>query len=176
MNGQTEPSLAPIVAKHIAKALQRANRDYELNGKVILELGGGYGFVTAALEKKFAQSRVYGIDLVLPTTRFAPEWNRNSFICADMNHLPFATESIDLVVTTNVFDYANGFMGETIDMNRTIPEIYRVLIPGGVYIVYADEENIVTAEGNHPHLFAGFEKRPCAIPLWIKNRGHQQEQ
>lgn len=166
MLGQTDSEIAEIIARGIANALEGTGLDYEQKGKTILEPGCGQGFMIEALEKQFPQSRVYGFDRNKFYVRTAKQLGRK-VVNGDMNRMPIADRSVDLIVTSNIFDYSGK--GEPIQMEQTIPEILRVLKPGGVYVSIADKEHIERAIVWWPEAFTGFEHRyKNAIHILVK--------
>lgn len=166
MVGQVDPDIAETMATQIARVLKKVGLDYRQDGKTILEPGCGQGFMTRALERQFPEARVYGFDRDKVHSNIAKRLGRK-VVAGDMNQMPIADSSVDLIVTSNIFDYSGR--GEPIQMEQTIPEIYRVLRVGGIYVASADQHNIERAIHYWPEAFAGFEYRyKTAIQIFVK--------
>lgn len=93
-------------------------------------VGQGLG---ALLEQR--ARKVVGLDIALS---IANEAQRNSAgltaICGDVRHLPFATASIDIVVSISTLDH----FAERRDIGVALREICRVLRPGGRLVLTLD--------------------------------------
>jgi ubiquinone/menaquinone biosynthesis C-methylase UbiE len=76
-----------------------------LDPEVVVEVGAGEGRVTDRLRQRFAGASVVGLDL--PDHELAAEWAAAplSMMFGDASHLPFADESIDLVVALEVLEH-----------------------------------------------------------------------
>ncbi|HEY8410265.1 MAG TPA: class I SAM-dependent methyltransferase [Pyrinomonadaceae bacterium] len=99
----------------------------QFRGARLLEIGCGMG--TDLLQFARGGARCTGIDLTprsIEITRhhFALYDARGAFMIADGEHLPFASESFDVV-------YSNGVLHHTPDTAGAIREVHRVLRPGG---------------------------------------------
>lgn len=98
----------------------------------ILDVGAGTGFQTRALQQKFPESRVLGIDIAHGMTHYARSkqswrlWKNNPhYLCADAENLPFANNSIDLI-------FSNFTLQWCVDLARTFTEFKRVLRSDGM--------------------------------------------
>ena len=94
----------------------------------LLEIGCGMG--TDLLQFARGGARCTGVDLTprsveITRHRFALYGMSGDFMISDGEHLPFATESFDMV-------YSNGVLHHTPDTAGAIREVHRVLRPGGV--------------------------------------------
>lgn len=99
----------------------------KFRGARLLEIGCGMG--TDLLQFARGGARCVGIDLTprsveITRHRFALYGNAGSFMIADGERLPFASESFDVV-------YSNGVLHHTPDTAGAIREVHRVLRPGG---------------------------------------------
>lgn len=93
-----------------------------IDGRKVLELGCGAARWSASLARRGA--RVVGLDISRGQLRHAEEVNGLDLVLADAQSLPFADGSFDLILS----DY--GGMSWA-DPYRTVPEVARVLRPGG---------------------------------------------
>jgi SAM-dependent methyltransferase len=118
------------------------------SGLTVLDIGGRYQPYRPLLESKL--QRYIAIDLV--PTRFVT-------VQADGENLPFRSESFDLVIVTQVFEYLPR-------PDRAAAEILRVLKPGGLLFLsavafaprFVDEELWrFTGPGLHK-MFAAFSR------------------
>jgi ubiquinone/menaquinone biosynthesis C-methylase UbiE len=89
--------------------------------KVILDLGCGAGQTLIAA---YAGQRAVGIDLDLDALKFGRELGCGApLICGRAEALPFRDNCFDLVIARSSLQYT--------DLKRSLPEIRRVLTPGG---------------------------------------------
>lgn len=98
-------------------------------GKRVLDYGCGHGMHTAGIARMGA-AEVVGIDLSKESLRIAEERIKGfpnvSFMCMDAESLAFPDNSFDIVFDRGTFSSLN--------LTRALPEIARVLKPGGVLI------------------------------------------
>jgi len=96
--------------------------------KVILDLGAGTGEQTAALAKRYPRAVTYGLDLAEPMLkkmRKRSSWRRPLRpVCADLQALPFADNSVDLIFSSLAMQWCEG-------LEQAFTEFRRVLRPGG---------------------------------------------
>ena len=96
--------------------------------KVIVDLGAGTGEHTAALARRYPRARTYGLDLAEPMLkkmRKRSKWLRPIRpVCADIQSLPFADNSIDLIFSSLAMQWCES-------LDETFEEFHRVLRPGG---------------------------------------------
>ncbi|CAG0944263.1 malonyl-CoA O-methyltransferase [Gammaproteobacteria bacterium] len=104
-----------------ARLLERLDL-VSLQPATILDLGAGPPEATAALAARYPQAHLLAIDLVpaMPGAAAQP-WDR---ICADAAALPFASQSVDLVVAGMLLHWCE-------DPDAVLAEVRRVLrVPG----------------------------------------------
>ena len=99
----------------------------KFRGARLLEIGCGMG--TDLLQFARGGARCTGIDLTprsieITRHRFRLYGADGRFMISDGEHLPFATDSFDVV-------YSNGVLHHTPDTAGAIREVHRVLRPGG---------------------------------------------
>lgn len=104
--------------------------DYvRLRPATILELGCGTGQGIDSLAKRWRQSRIIALDLaeaMLQRARRRGTWlNRPRPLCADLEALPLADDSVDLVISNATLQWAG-------DLARAFAELRRVLRPEGL--------------------------------------------
>ncbi len=104
--------------------------DYiKLQPRTILDAGSGTGEATAALLKRYPKARVIALDFALPMLHEARKrgrfMRRPATVCADLEQLPLATASVDLV-------YSNAALQWCTDLEGTLRDLRRVLRPGGL--------------------------------------------
>jgi ubiquinone/menaquinone biosynthesis C-methylase UbiE len=100
-----------------------------VQGRIILELGFGPGHLQMELSQK--SLRVYGLDESVQMVHQASRRLRKNRVPVNLarglsQHLPFQS-AFDTVIAT--------FPSEYIFDSNTIKEIYRVLVPGGKFII-----------------------------------------
>jgi arsenite methyltransferase len=117
-------------------------------GDRVLDLGCGAGTDSLIASQMVGeQGRVTGIDMtpeMLAKARGAAAETSASnvdFLEAEAEHLPFADESFDVVISNGVIDLIP-------DKDAVFAEIYRVLVPGGrIQIADVTIQNPVSDEG-----------------------------
>jgi malonyl-CoA O-methyltransferase len=96
---------------------------------VIVDVGCGTGYATAALLKKYRKARIIDLDIALAMLQIARKrapWLRKIYcVCADAAALPLADASCDIL-------FSNLMLQWCVDPDRLLAEVRRVLKPGGV--------------------------------------------
>jgi SAM-dependent methyltransferase len=118
---------SPITENRLNRCL--GDLQDKLAGKLVLEAGCGAGRFTEVLLKK-------GAVLVSSDLSSAVEVNAENFplndnhlvIQADINDMPFADESFDLVVCLGVIQH-------TADTEKTIEDLYKLVKKGGTLVI-----------------------------------------
>ncbi|MEE4246530.1 MAG: methyltransferase domain-containing protein, partial [Kangiellaceae bacterium] len=103
--------------------------------KQVLDVGCGTGHYTQALLEKYPRAKVFGIDLAEGMISAAKQnnsryksWfglNQCEYLVADMDKLPFADQSVDLVFSNLAFQWS-------VNPKATFQEFVRVLKPNGL--------------------------------------------
>lgn len=94
---------------------------------VCVDLACGTGDVTFALARRYPQGTVCGVDLTPEMLAIARDRNRFANVrleLGDMHHLPFASDSVDIVTGSYALRNAPA-------LTVALEEIQRVLRPGG---------------------------------------------
>jgi len=104
--------------------------DYvKLAPKRILDIGCGTGVLTDALMKRYPKAEVVALDFALPMlerTKKRGRWLRRAkCLCADLDHLPLASGSFDLVFSNVAIQWSQH-------PAEAIAELHRVLRPEGL--------------------------------------------
>lgn len=160
---------------------QRADTLHRLNigtGDAILDIGSGPGFLATDLAKATGPTgRVVGIDISSQFVARAQGRNRLdwlSYEVADALSLPFAADTFDVVVSTQVAEYVP-------DIRAFCAEIFRVLKPGGRALVLATDWDAVCWHSEVParmqQVLAGFaphcadSRLPRTLKRHLQNAG-----
>ncbi|MCF7985842.1 MAG: malonyl-ACP O-methyltransferase BioC [Thiohalocapsa sp.] len=104
--------------------------DYvRLQPRTVLDLGCGTGFALDGLSRRYRRARVLALDFSVNMLRLARRrgsWlNRPKPICADLEALPLAADSVDLIFSNAALQWSN-------DLDAVFAELMRVLRPGGL--------------------------------------------
>lgn len=98
----------------------------------ILDVGAGTGRLTRELQLRFPKSNIFGIDLAQGMMTYAKHhqpwkpWRHHPhYVCANMGHLPFKSQSIDLIFSNCTLQWGN-------DLSAIFAEFKRVLSPNGM--------------------------------------------
>lgn len=96
----------------------------------LLDVGAGTGMLLRFLRGMYGDAFAVGIDLATGMCRTARENlqrdGRTMILSADAEHLPFAAESFDLVLSTSTFQWLTS-------LDTAFGEAFRVLAPGGLF-------------------------------------------
>lgn len=97
----------------------------------ILDLGTGTGHIAQALLKRYAGAQVVGLDIaegmLTQARRRSGWWRRPRFVCGDIERLPFANHSVDMILSNLTLQWCNG-------LDAAFAEFRRVLRPGGTLL------------------------------------------
>ncbi len=95
----------------------------------ILDLGAGTGALAGELARRYPKARVAALDFAYPMLLKArtrgPWLRRPRCVCGDLEHLPFADDSADLI-------FSNAAVQWCTDIEAGFREFLRVLRPGGL--------------------------------------------
>lgn len=101
----------------------------------VLEVGCGTGVITSEL-KNYSSQPTLGIDIDFNRVHKASAlYELPWFSCADVYHLPFASQSLDFVVSHFLFLWLK-------DPVLALKEMLRVLKPGGTVIALAEPDHL----------------------------------
>lgn len=101
---------------------------------LILDVGAGTGVCSARLARRYKNARVIAVDLALNMLKQARrrvplinKWprNRQAFVCADAERLPFDNASVDMIFSNLTLQWCN-------DLDAAFGEFRRVLKPDGL--------------------------------------------
>lgn len=102
-----------------------------LRPETVLVAGGSAGPVTALLLKKYRKARVIAVELapalVAQAQRHVPWWRTLAGAVAELEALPLATASCDLI-------FSNLLLPWSLEPERAFAEFRRVLKPGGALL------------------------------------------
>jgi len=125
----------------------------------IVDLGCGPGDLSAELHRRLRDARIVGIDLspsmMQLASRHATADGRLRFIVGNAERLPFANESVDLLVSTLTLHHLSA-------PGPVFAEIARVLAPGGVALIY-DVGLLSMTQGEADKLAASAGLEPDAL-------------
>ncbi|MES9965732.1 MAG: malonyl-ACP O-methyltransferase BioC [Sedimenticola sp.] len=101
----------------------------KIQPEVILDIGAGTGVATAKLASMYKKAQVIALDFAYPMlqqTRKHAAWLRKPHcLCADLDYLPLADRSVDMIYSNAAIQWSN-------DLDHSFREFLRVLKPGGL--------------------------------------------
>lgn len=136
------------------------------NARRILELGSGKGFNTLLLATERPGIQFTGLDLspvhVAAARRRSKDFQNVHFVQADFGWLPLASDQFDLVFEVESICH-------TTSMRLVLQEAYRVLKPGGYFVVF-DGFREKPKEETMPEVEMALElvERAMAVPLFME--------
>lgn len=117
-----------ILQQHIAAKLLQRLQVIELAPKTILDLGAGTAQHSMQLQQQFPSAEVFAVDFADNLLKVnAAQYQQLNYVCADMDYLPFADNSIDFV-------FSNCVLQWSCNLEATFSEIRRVLKPGAIFL------------------------------------------
>ena len=103
----------------------------------VLDMGTGTGYQCAALCEKYSRASVVGMDMAMGMLDYARGQNRENsrihWCSGDIEALPFADESFDLVCSSLAIQWCS--------LEGVLGEVSRVLKPGGYFVFSTLAEN-----------------------------------
>ncbi len=121
---------AAAVLQHEIGQRMLERLDYvRLQPQRILDIGCGTGVATGKLLARYPRAEVLALDFALPMLAHARRrgrWlRRPRCLCGDLDQLPLASHSVDLV-------FSNAAIQWSMDPAGALAEMHRVLRPGGL--------------------------------------------
>lgn len=120
-----------VLQREIASRMMQRLDTMRIQPAVVLDIGCGTGEATGLLLRRYPKARVWAMDIAMPMLAHARRrgrWlRRPGCVCADLDALPFADASVDLV-------FANASLQWSADPMRAFADIGRILRPGGLLL------------------------------------------
>jgi malonyl-CoA O-methyltransferase len=122
---------AAVLQLEIGQRLLQCLDYVKLQPQRILDIGCGTGRHTAELMRRYPKAEVIGLDFALPMlrhTRKQGRWLRHPHcVCADLDQLPLAEQSMDLV-------FSNMALQWSTQPASTLACIHHLLKPNGLFM------------------------------------------
>jgi malonyl-CoA O-methyltransferase len=120
-----------VLQQEIGRRLLERLDLVRLTPAVVCDLGCGTGQLTEALTRRYRRARVLGLDLAdamlsLARGRARP-WRRLPYVCGDMEAVPLADNSCDLLFSNLSLQWCPA-------LGQALSEMRRVLKPGGLLL------------------------------------------
>ncbi len=120
-----------VLQAEVCRRLLEKLEIVKISPKIILDAGTGTGSAVPALFARYKKSQVVTLDLSENMLQKAAQHGgllRSPIaVCGDIEQLPFADDSFDLVFSSLSMQWCN-------DLNAAFIEAKRVLKPGGLYV------------------------------------------
>ena len=120
-----------VLQKEVCNRLLEKLDIVKLQPQMILDAGAGTGQAVPALFQRYKKAQLVALDLsenmLQQTSRHGGLFRSPHLVCADIQQLPFADESFDLVFSSLSMQWCN-------DLNAALLEAKRVLKPGGLFV------------------------------------------
>lgn len=129
---------AAVLQREVAQRMFKRLDYVKLAPGCILDAGAGTGFGTRLLARRYAKANILALDLarsMLETARagwslrerLAGAARRVRYVCGDLERLPVAASSVDLIWSNLTLQWCNA-------PEQVFRECYRVLAPGGLFM------------------------------------------
>jgi len=112
-----------FLQKEIANRLLQKLNPLKLIPESILDLGSGTGIFTNLVSSKYSNAKTISLDFALNSITLS---NADFKVCANANHLPFKTSSIDFVCSNLMLQWIQ-------DPSLVFKEVNRVLKPDSLF-------------------------------------------
>lgn len=113
--------------KEVALRLAEQFELFKINPKTILDLGSGTGQLSELLKNNYPKAKMIQSDLAESMLRLSAEKQKTSFVCADVEVLPFKEKSIDLIVSNLMLQWVNP-------LDKAFAEIKHTLTNKGLFV------------------------------------------
>jgi malonyl-CoA O-methyltransferase len=118
-----------VLQREIGNRLLERLDFIKMQPETVLDLGCGTGAISEHLLKRYKKARVIGVDLavnMVQKTRQRGGWFRKPHgVCADVNHLPFQAQCVDMLISNLMLQWCN-------DLPAVFGEFVQVLKPNGL--------------------------------------------
>jgi len=122
---------AAVLQRELADRLLERLDYIRLQPERMLDLGAGTGYAIPGLRKRFGTACILALDFASAMLLEARDRDRtcrpSDCVCADVEALPLADASVDLIFSNATFQWCNDIQG-------TFGECLRVLRPGGLLL------------------------------------------
>lgn len=122
---------AAVLQREIGQRLLERLDTMRIQPRTLLDLGCGTGLALDDLCQRYRKARVIGLDFatgMLARARRRGHWrNRPRALCGDIDRLPLADDSVDLIFSNATLQWSN-------DLEACFAELYRVLRPNGLLL------------------------------------------
>ena len=113
-----------FLQKEIALRLSEKLNVISIDPKIIIDLGSGTGFMSSKVTEIFPSSNLICVDFAQQSLL---ENNHSYKVCANAYQLPFASNSVDCIVSNLMMQWCP-------DTKTLLDECYRVLNPDGLFL------------------------------------------
>jgi malonyl-CoA O-methyltransferase len=145
---------AAVLQREVAERMTERLDLVRLQPKRIIDLGCGTGHTTRLLRERYPEAEILSVDIAFGMLAYAHPNTNSHFICADTNTLPFADNSVDLIVSNLMLHWCNDLGGVTREWSRILrPEgllMFSVFGPDTLQELRASWAQI----DNHTHVHA----------------------
>lgn len=135
---------AASLQQEVARRLDERLEVMKINPALVLDAGCGTGFGLPLLRARYPEARLLGLDLALAMlqqtrarhgqtrgwrswlSRLTPHPSPLTLVCGDIERLPLARDSVDLVWSNLTLQWVG-------DLQATLREVHRVIRPGGLF-------------------------------------------
>ena len=108
-----------VVAERMIERLDVMN----FTPKNILDLGCGTGLLTSLLNKRYNDSRIISVDFSSEMLKTCFEKDvKSSFVCADIEYLPFKSMNFDLVISNFTLHWCQNLQKILLDVQNNLTD------------------------------------------------------
>lgn len=126
---------AAVLQREIGQRLLERLDYIRLKPQRILDVGAGTGLCRSGLQQRYPKAQIVSLDIAMAMLQQARRklslwrrvWRRDQFVGGDAEHLPFASDSFDLLFSNLAVQWCE-------DLPVALAEFRRVLKPGGMLL------------------------------------------
>lgn len=126
----TEYEAAAVLQARVGDELVERLAPFGFTPQVVMDLGAGTGRITGELKRRYKRATVVAVDIAPGMLREARRhmglFRHFERVCGDARRLPFADDSVDLLISNLMLQWCD-------DLDGTLAEIRRVLKSDGFF-------------------------------------------
>lgn len=95
----------------------------------ILDISCGRGYLSYKLAESFTEASIVGCDINIPLEMRKQQWNNLEFVEGNIEHLPFADEEFDMVISTHTLEHVINAEQALSELRRVCKNKLIIIVP-----------------------------------------------